>query len=256
MTLTAVLADMGNTSLKFCLGGPDGLGPAHVAATAEPGQWKQAALNALAHAKADEPRALVAASVVPGRETALRELAHSLDLSCHLVPGDISLDIENRYARPEEVGADRLTVAFAARRSYGAKRLIVLDFGTATTFDCVSENAYLGGLICPGVRSSIRSFTEDTAKLPRPSLEVDASGLHVGRSTMDSLNQGVVFGFASMVEGLVPRLERELGGTALVVATGGYAGIIAQVCTAIHEVRGDLVMEGLRLAWLEFCRAK
>jgi type III pantothenate kinase len=222
-----LLADLGNTTVKFRAAGLEGLlGRTQRDAGCDPqhpesGPW---------------PELLAAASVVPGREGDLRALAARLGLLCLLAPHQLRLNIENRYAKPREVGADRLTVAYAARRTFGAERLIVLDFGTATTFDCVRGGAYLGGLICPGVRSSIRSFTEDTAQLPRPSL--------------DSLNQGVVYGFAAMTEGLVLRLEKALGGESLVVATGGYAETIAPVCPAIHEVRQDLVLEGLRLAAL------
>ncbi|MGE4291194.1 MAG: type III pantothenate kinase [Desulfovibrio sp.] len=249
---TVLLADLGNTTVKFRVAGLRGLLGArtHVVASHAPEAWLAAAKSALADAgcAAGESGRLVAASVVPRREKDLREVARSLGLRCLLVPRELPLNIENRYARPEEVGADRLTVAFAARRTCDAERIIVLDFGTATTFDCVRGGAYLGGLICPGVRSSIRSFTEDTAQLPRPSLEVDPTGLRIGVSTMDSLNQGVVYGFAAMVEGLVARLETPLGGPARVLATGGYAEIIAPVCPAIHEIRADLVLEGLRLA--------
>ncbi|WP_022663293.1 type III pantothenate kinase [Paucidesulfovibrio longus] len=244
-----LLADLGNTNVKFRAADKERLlGERSCAApTREPEAWLGAARKALADAGATAAR-LVAASVVPGRVADLRCVAGLLGLDCLLVPRELPLDIENRYARPDEVGADRLAVAFAARRTCDAERIIVLDFGTATTFDCVRGGAYLGGLICPGVRSSIRSFTEDTAQLPSPSLEVDPTGLRIGVSTMDSLNQGVVYGFAAMVEGLVARLERPLGGPARVLATGGYAEIIAPVCPAIHEVRGDLVLEGLRLA--------
>jgi type III pantothenate kinase len=254
-----LLADLGNTTVKFRAAGLEGLlGRTQSAPTHDPVQWDSAARRALRDAGCDPqhpesgpwPELLAAASVVPGREGDLRALAARLGLLCLLAPHQLRLNIENRYAKPREVGADRLTVAYAARRTFGAERLIVLDFGTATTFDCVRGGAYLGGLICPGVRSSIRSFTEDTAQLPRPSLEVDPAGLHIGISTMDSLNQGVVYGFAAMTEGLVLRLEKALGGESLVVATGGYAETIAPVCPAIHEVRQDLVLEGLRLAAL------
>lgn len=256
----SLLADLGNTTIKFRPATPDRLlGKTHAAPTRKPDQWADAARRALGsvppHEAAQEPGAafprpllLAAASVVPGSVEHLRAVARALGTPCRLVPGELPLDIENQYARPNEVGADRLTVAYAARRLSDASRLIVLDFGTATTFDCVRDNAYLGGLICPGVRSSIRSFTEDTAQLPRPSLEVDPTGLHIGISTMDSLNQGVVFGFAAMAEGLIRRLETALGGPALVLATGGYARHIAPVCPAITDVRPDLVLEGLRLA--------
>ncbi len=167
--------------------------------------------------------------------------------------GAIPLDIENRYARPAEVGADRLVTAYGARQTCQAHTLVVVDFGTATTFDCVQGRAYLGGLICPGVLSSARALATGTAKLPHITLEIDPSGLFIGRSTSESLNQGLIHGFAAMVEGLIARLAATLGeapGDVHCIATGGFASRIAQVCPAIDEVREDLLLDGLLRAWL------
>ena len=121
-----------------------------------------------------------------------------------------------------------------------------MDFGTATTFDCVSGNAYLGGLICPGVLSSHAALAVGTAKLPRISLEVRADVPLVGRSTTTSMRHGFVFGFAAMTEGLCRRLKEQLPGPVEVVGTGGFAADVARV---VDHLRPDLILEGLRLAW-------
>ena len=200
---------------------------------------------------------MVVSSVVPPVDSCLRAAARKyFHLEAAFVPTDLPPAIENRYARPQEVGADRLVTAFAARRLFPhAERIIVIDFGTATTFDCVAGDAYLGGLICPGVHSSARALATGTAKLPRITPEVMDETAHsqlaIGRSTAQSLNHGFVFGFAAMAEGLCERLRERLGGEALVVGTGGFAQGLAAVCPCLTEIRPDLLLEGLRLTWLE-----
>lgn len=206
---------------------------------------------------------IVASSVVPPMNPVLsRAAARFFRREVRFVgsgagPADIPLDIENRYARPAEVGADRLVTAFAARQISQANTLVVVDFGTATTFDCVQGGAYLGGLICPGVLSSARALATGTAKLPHITLQIDPpgerGGLFIGRSTSESLNQGIIHGFAAMVEGLLVRLADTLGeapGDVHCIATGGFAARIALVCPAIDEVREDLLLDGLLRAWL------
>jgi len=128
---------------------------------------------------------------------------------------------------------------------------VSVDFGTATTFDVVRGSSYLGGLICPGVLSSARALAQDTAKLPQIDLEPSSLKLTIGRSTVESLNQGLLFGFASMVEGILDRLEDHLGEPVTVVATGGFAAQLARVCPAIANVRPELLLEGLRLVYEE-----
>ncbi len=196
----------------------------------------------------------VASSVVPPMNPVLSRAARRFfGREVRFVPGDIPLNIENRYARPAEVGADRLVTAYAARCRSTAHTLVVVDFGTATTFDCVQGGAYLGGLICPGVLSSARALATGTAKLPHITLEIDqAGGLHIGRSTSESLNQGLIYGFGAMVDGLITRLAETLGVTAgdlHCIGTGGFAARIAQVCPAMDEVCEDLLLEGLLRAW-------
>ena len=136
---------------------------------------------------------------------------------------DLPIPLENRYERPNEVGADRLVGAFGARRLLPDVRSVVsVDYGTATNFDCVTGNAYLGGLICPGVMSSLGALATRTAQLPRIALTAHADVPIVGRSTVTSLNHGFLFGFASMTEGLYARLTKTFEGPVAFVATGGF----------------------------------
>ncbi|MHC1700231.1 MAG: type III pantothenate kinase [Humidesulfovibrio sp.] len=266
---TVLLLDVGNTNVKIGLARPgQGLASTYALPTAPAGNvgtaddWGLKLLNICRVEGVDpgEVTDIVAASVVPPMNPVLARAAARFfgqpGQRMRFVPDDIPLAIENRYARPQEVGADRLVTAYGARACCPAHTLLVVDFGTATTFDCVQGGAYLGGLICPGVLSSARALATGTAKLPHITLELGADGpqggLHIGRSTAESLNQGLLFGFAAMVEGLACRLAATLGvapGDAHVIATGGFAKSIAALCPAIDEVREDLLMEGLFLAW-------
>lgn len=192
---------------------------------------------------------MVVSSVVPPTSALLKPACRRFfDHDPKFVPGDIPLPLENRYERPGEVGADRLVTAYAARRLSAAEHIIVADFGTATTFDVVSGNAYMGGLICPGVLSSAGALASRTAKLPQITLELTDQAIHPGRSTADSLNQGFIFGFASMAEGIVARLKATLPGEVSTMAVGGFAEKVAAVCDCFDEVRPDVLLEGLRWA--------
>jgi type III pantothenate kinase len=201
--------------------------------------------------------AWVAASVVPHlEETLARACARYGNSRLLMVPGDIPLLLENRFQRPQEVGADRLVTAFAAHRLHQAPGVVVVDFGTATTFDCVEGAAYLGGLICPGVRSAAASLFQATAKLPQATLrleeaELPGQELPIGRSTAQSLNLGLSHGFAAMTEGLVGRLKRQMPADTVVVATGGFAPAMARLTDVFDQVREDLLFHGLETAYHE-----
>ncbi len=253
---TLLLADIGNTCVKIGLASHAGMDatyalPTRVRYTAD--SLGLSLLELLRHAERtpDDLTACVMCSVVPDFDVLFRQAcARFLKREPLAFPSDFSLDMENHYERPDEVGADRLLAAYAARRLYpGPASLISVDFGTATTFDCVSDNAYLGGLICPGVLSSHAALAVGTAKLPRISLEVRADVPLVGRSTTTSMRHGFVFGFAAMTEGLCRRLKEQLPGPVEVVGTGGFAADVARVCDVVDHLRPDLILEGLRLAW-------
>lgn len=149
------------------------------------------------------------------------------------------------YETPLEVGADRITASVAAFEKYGGP-LIVLDFGTATTFDAVSaKGEYLGGAIAPGVRISAEALYLKTAKLPR--IEIRKPKRAIGRTTVASMQSGLYFGYIGMVTRMIEEIRKELGAEARVVATGGFGGQIASELPAIEAYEPDLVLEGLRI---------
>ncbi len=151
------------------------------------------------------------------------------------------------YDNPQEVGADRIVNAVAAKELYGTP-LIIIDFGTATTFDAVSkEGDYLGGAIAPGVVVASQALVERAAKLPHIELVVPPRA--IGKNTIASMQSGIMYGYVSLVEGMVARLQKELGGDAHVVATGGLAQIIAGQTPVIEAVNQNLTLEGLWLLY-------
>jgi type III pantothenate kinase len=156
-------------------------------------------------------------------------------------------DLPIRYHDKTSVGADRIANAVAVRALYGTPAIVV-DLGTATTFDCISsEGAYLGGVIAPGVMTSAEELFRRAARLPRVELRRPARVL--GRATEESLQAGVVWGAAGQVDALVRRLAIEMRGTPHVIATGGLAAFIAPECETINVVDATLTLKGLRLIW-------
>jgi len=248
---TALLIDMGNTAIKVCPATAHQLHmvyslPSSRTETADSlGLWLEAicrrhGVSAVAEA--------VVCSVVPPLDPVVRgAVERFFGCPVRFVLHDITLPLENRYARPQEVGADRLLAAFAARSLFPEEALIIIDFGTATTFDCLLGNAYLGGLIAPGVLSSAAALGSQTAKLPHISLDLDGTELEIGTSTRQSMTHGILFGFAAMVEGLTQRLSTRLAADALrVVATGGLAATIGRITPAIGTLVPDLLVRGLQ----------
>ncbi|THB66709.1 MAG: type III pantothenate kinase [Desulfovibrio sp.] len=210
-------------------------------------------LEMVRHAGRDpqDVTACVACSVAPFANPILTSACKRY-FSCAIrfAPEDIPVPLDNRYERPQEVGADRLVTAYAATQLYPGPVHIVVDFGTATTFDCVTGNDYLGGLICPGVLSSAKALASQTAKLPQVRLDPEEGQeeLIIGRSTAQSLNQGLLFGFAAMVDGLVDRLSGQLakpGEAVHVTATGGFSEKMGRVCERIDKVCPNLLPQGL-----------
>jgi type III pantothenate kinase len=253
-----LLFDVGNTNVKLCLADERGLCrtyslPSTNRETADSLGLAISGICAREGVAEAAVRAWVLSSVVPPLNSLLKAACQGF-FSCPalFVPGDIGLPLENRYARPQEVGADRLLGGYAARRLFADRTLIVVDFGTATTFDCVQGNAYQGGLICPGVLRSVTALGTQTAKLPQISLELDAADLDIGTSTRQSLNHGVLFGFAAMLEGLTARLKTRLNDPAArVVATGGFAPHLAVITNCIDDLAPDLLMQGLAAAYFQ-----
>ena len=219
-----------------------------------------------------EPRAvegIIIASVVPPLTGSMVEMSRRyFDREPYLIDPATQRDIAVKYDNPAEVGADRIVNGIAAYELYGRARhvpLIVVDFGTATTFDVVSrEGEYLGGAICPGVQISADALFQRAARLPR--VDVRKPESLIGRNTVASMQAGLFYGYVAMVEGIVERLREELrttmpveakrGGehqhhstSAFCIGTGGLAEVIAAETPIIEEVNKDLTLHGLRIVW-------
>jgi type III pantothenate kinase len=149
-----------------------------------------------------------------------------------------------KYDNPREVGADRIVNAVAAYEKYGTS-LIVVDFGTATTFDCISkEGAYMGGAIAPGVLISCEALFQEASKLPRVEIFTRPKTV-IAKDTVSSMNAGIIFGYAGLVDGIVNRIKKESGEASMVIATGGLAPLISEVSETIHHVEEFLTLQGL-----------
>jgi type III pantothenate kinase len=148
---------------------------------------------------------------------------------------------------PREVGADRVVNAVAAHHLYGGP-VIVIDLGTATTFDVVAENGdYIGGVISPGIAIATEALFNRTAALPRVDLTHPKRA--IGSNTVSAMQSGIVFGYVGLIESIVDRIQKELGTKAKVVATGGYASLLAQETNSIEVVNQDLTLDGLRIIY-------
>lgn len=195
-------------------------------------------------------------SVVPDLTIAFRVACQRFfNIQMRIFPEDFNTGIENKYARPDEVGADRILASFSARTLFPEYAgLICIDFGTATTFDCVAHNAYLGGLICPGVLTSHRALSDAAAKLPRISLEIEDEAPVIGLNTATCINHGFVFGFVSMTDGICDRLKEQLPQPLGVIATGGFSQYVTKFGKNINHCVPDLLLKGLQIATLNNCK--
>lgn len=193
---------------------------------------------------------IVICSVVPKAECILEEaLKKMFDLKPLVLGRDIKVPIKNLYRKPSQVGQDRLVNAYAGRTLYGAP-LIVVDFGTAVTFDVVSkEGSYLGGFIAPGIELSMNALAEKTALLPKikPS---SATPSIPGKSTSESMAGGIFYGFASMCDGLINKLNKRFKRRFKVIATGGNAHLVSRFSSAIEGLDRNLTLKGINLAYL------
>jgi len=196
----------------------------------------------------EEVEAVIISSVVPPLTPTVEWMAGKyLGVEPLIVGPGVKTGMNILYEDPKEVGADRIVNAVAAYHRYGGP-LIIVDFGTATTFDAVSvEGAYLGGAIAPGIGVSTEALFQHAAKLPR--IELARPKAVIGRTTAASMQSGIIFGFAGQVDEVVRRMKRELGGKATVVATGGFAPLIARETLTIEVVDDLLTLEGLRLIY-------
>ncbi|HOU53636.1 MAG TPA: type III pantothenate kinase [Myxococcota bacterium] len=193
-------------------------------------------------------RGLAVSSVVPPLTGVFEEYARRNGTPLLVVGPSTDTGIAVRYEPPADVGADRVVNAVAAHHRCPDCDVIVVDFGTATTFDAVTARGeYLGGVIVPGVTVSLDALFARTARLPR--VEVQRPPAVVGRTTVHSIQSGAYYGYLAMMEGLVTRMRAEMREPVRVLATGGLAGLLAGDSPLIDEVLPDLTLEGLRLVW-------
>ncbi len=207
-------------------------------------------LNLLQHAgfTPDQITGCIFSSVVPALTATFESMVQTYFHHTPVIVGpesDSGLII--RYANPREIGSDRIVNAAAAYARYRSD-LIIVDFGTATTFCVVTKSAeYLGGVIAPGLGISADALFARTAKLPK--VEIIRPKTVIGVDTVGGIQSGLLFGYVGLVDGIVRRMERELGHSTTVIATGGLASIIAQETESIREVRPFLTLEGLELLY-------
>jgi len=187
-------------------------------------------------------------SVVPPVGLALESALDDLVRTNVLVIGPgVKTGLEIKIDNPREVGADRVVNSVAAQEKYGAP-VVVVDFGTATTFDVVeADGSYSGGAIAPGLEVSMNGLVDATAALRRVDLVEPRSV--IGKGTVEAIQSGLLYGYAGLVDGIMSRILDEIGGDTSVVATGGIASIIVPLCESVDTVDGSLTLDGLRIIW-------
>jgi type III pantothenate kinase len=203
-------------------------------------------LLALSGLKREQVSAAVIGTVVPAALYHLRRLCRDwFNVEPLIARASLDWGFEIKVDNPNEVGADRLLNALAGHRKFGGP-LVVVDFGTATTFDVVDETgAYLGGVICPGINLSLEALHQAAARLPR--IGIGRPQAVIGRSTVPAMQSGMYWGYIGLIEGLLNRIKTEFGGPMKVVATGGLAPLFSEGTLMIEHIEPDLTLDGLRL---------
>ncbi|HEV8483359.1 MAG TPA: type III pantothenate kinase [Blastocatellia bacterium] len=187
-------------------------------------------------------------SVVPSLDFTLNKMAEVYFKVKPLFVGAGNAGMPVLYDDPQEVGADRIVNAVAAVSKYGAP-CIVVDFGTATTFDAISrEGEYLGGVIFPGIQISADALYQRAARLRR--VDIRRPDSVIGRNPTSSIQAGLYYGNVALVDGVLEKMIAELGGEARVIATGGLAPLISKGCALVEAVDADLTLDGLRIVYL------
>ncbi len=191
---------------------------------------------------------VIISTVVPPLLPVMTEMSKKyFRLDPMVVTPAIKTGLTIRYDNPKEIGADRIVNAAAAYRLYGGP-LIIVDFGTATTFCAVTKNGeYLGGAIAPGIKISAEALFQRASKLPR--VELTKPSKVIGTDTVSAMQSGIIYGYAGLVDGIVERMKKELSTEARVIATGGLAELVSPETKTISEIKPQLTLEGLRLLY-------
>ena len=245
--------DIGNTNITLGLYKGKELGPRWRLATAYdhmPDEYGLQLLGLLEHAghTPEDVTGICLASVVPPITSKIIDACKRyLGRDPLVVDAGVKTGVRVRYEDPRAVGADRIVDAVAVVHLYGTPACVV-DFGTATTFDAISNSGdYLGGAIAPGIGIAAEALFQRTAKLPRVDIQKPPSV--IGRNTVHSIQSGLLYGYVGLVEGMVSRFREELGPDMKVIATGGLADIVAQETAVIQLVAPWLTLDGLQLVW-------
>ncbi len=210
-------------------------------------------LTMLLHADGLEPEMVngcCVSSVVPALNPALMDLcANHFGAELVFVEPGVKTGLVIQVDNPKEVGADRIVNAVGALEEHEGP-LIAIDFGTATTFDAITKRGeYRGGIIVPGIKTAADALFEKCAKLP--SVEIVKPPSVIGKNTIDHIRSGLTYGYADMVDGLIQRMAAEMGEKPLVLATGGFAELVADIATRIDIVDPYLTLKGLRAVFLK-----
>ncbi len=189
----------------------------------------------------------ILSSVVPTLTKSFVQAVGRFGITCKTVGPGLKTGMQILYDNPREVGADRIVNAVAAYHQYQCA-LCVVDMGTATTFDVISQDGkYLGGAIAPGIGISADALWQRAARLPR--VEISAPPAVIGKNTANSMQSGLIYGYTALVDGLVERMREEMNEPLKAIATGGLAQIIAEHSHVIEAVDKNLTLEGLRLLY-------
>jgi len=239
-----LLIDIGNTNTSIALSNGGKIKKRYFIYTAkkavEPGALKRLFGRDLVRIEK-----IIIVSVVPKFHSIVKKsLKTILPGAVILTVGkNVKVPMKVKVKTPKEVGQDRLVASYAASEVYGAP-LIVVDFGTAVTFDLVNKKReYEGGLIYPGIRLAMEALSRNAALLPK--IDLKSSRSLIGKDTVSSMNNGILYGYASMCDGIIELIRKKRGKRIKIVTTGGNAGLIARFSKHLENIRPDLVFEGL-----------
>lgn len=247
--------DVGNTNMVFGLyDGEDLCGTFRISTNAERtsdelGMQIIQYYHFLGISPYDTEAVIVGSVVPPVMYTLNNAILKYLNVRPRVVGESVSPGIVNHYLHPAEVGIDRLVNAVSAIEKYGSP-LIIVDIGTATTFDAIDETgAYLGGVIFPGIKVAMEALFMKASKLPR--VEIVRPETAIGRTTVESMQSGAVRGYVGALTGIITDMKKEMHGDVKVIATGGLGRMMAEYCTLIDAFDSNLTLDGLRRIYLK-----